>query len=212
MKELNFYSILGVAVPGAFTLFAFSFIFPGLRIVFLSEYMGLGNLGVFLTISYVTGQFVQAFGNLLELLWWKLWNGMPSDWPRSGKHRLLSKQQTALLTQGIDSVLSVKLGDSISSLDTNSWSAITRQVYAAVAGANKAHRVDTFNANYGLNRGMATSLVMIGMVILVAEGKPRYGYGLLALAGSLVFLFRMHRFGKHYARELFVQFIDIARA
>jgi len=212
MKEFNFYSIIGVAVPGAFAIFGMSFLIPQLQSVFLSEDMGLGNLGVFLMISYVAGQFVQAFGNLLEWIWWKSWKGMPSDWPRSGEHRLLSNQQNELLGAAVVSLLSPRPDVPIVSMDAKSWFAITRQVYASVARAGKAERVDKFNANYGLNRGMAASVTMVAVAILVVDGKTHYGWALLALSGSLVFLFRMHRFAKHYAMELYVQFLQVPLA
>lgn len=210
MKQFDFYSTIGVAAPGAFLLFGMSFLIPQLKAVFLSEDMGLGNFGVFLAIAYVVGQFLQAFGNLVEWIWWKLSGGMPSDWPRSGNHSLLSPQQIQALEHKITSVLAIELEGPVTSLDADSWFGITRQAYAAVAQAGQSDRIDRFNANYGLNRGMATSLIIIAIAILFTAQRTQCGWMLLAAAGSVVFLIRMHRFGKYYARELFVQFLQLS--
>jgi len=208
MKEFDFYSIMGVMAPGAFTLFGVSILIPELRHTFLSDDIGVGNLGIFLIIAYVAGQFVQAFGNMFEWIWWKCWRGMPSDWPRSGKHLLLSVKQIDALPDKISTQLHIKLDSAITKIDADSWFGITRQIYAAVSAAERSTRIDRFNANYGLNRGMAVSLVLIAAVILITDIE-QYRWSLLAGVGCIFFAMRMHRFGKHYAREMFVQFLQL---
>jgi len=92
--------------------------------------------------------------------------------------------------------------------------------YVAVATADKVTRIDTFNGIYGLSRNMA------GSFLILAGTALGYGFqhacqhfdgqlwvtalevaGLLLCAG--VMLYRMKRFGKNYARELFLQFLEL---
>jgi predicted RND superfamily exporter protein len=65
--------------------------------------------------------------------------------------------------------------------------------------------VDTFNGNYGLMRGLAAAFVMIFALAIVTS------QGIIALCVlAVLFLlgvYRMHRFGRHYATELFTQFL-----
>ncbi|MBL8809844.1 MAG: hypothetical protein JNM43_06665, partial [Planctomycetaceae bacterium] len=88
------------------------------------------------------------------------------------------------------------------------WYGITRQIYAAVSAAGRAGRVDTFNGNYGLNRGLAASLLTIAILVLFT-GRSNWPYSVGLLLGAIAALYRMHRFARHYARELFVQFLQL---
>jgi hypothetical protein len=80
-----------------------------------------------------------------------------------------------------------------------------REVYAAVADAKRAGRVDTFNGNYGLMRGLAAAILVL-LIAAMAVGKGLLVAGAFAIM-FLLALQRMHRFGKHYAMELFIQFL-----
>ena len=62
----------------------------------------------------------------------------------------------------------------------------------------------TFNGNYGLNRGLAAACVALAMVA-ATQAQWYVVIGFLALA--IVFAYRAYRFGVHYARELYLQFL-----
>ena len=85
--------------------------------------------------------------------------------------------------------------------------AVVREVYTEVAGAGKAGRVDIFNGNYGLMRGLTAALVVTFILAIVA-GKGLTVLGVVA-ALFLLAVHRMHRYGRHYATELFVQYLAI---
>jgi hypothetical protein len=78
-------------------------------------------------------------------------------------------------------------------------------VYAIVSAAGKHARVDTFNGNYGLLRGLAAAFLALTFVALIL-GKGLYVIGALVIL-LLLAIQRMHRFAVHYATELFAQYL-----
>lgn len=212
----NSYELLGIIIPGAALLFGCSFIVPQLSIVFVSEDFGLGNLGLFIIIAFVAGHFIQAFGNLLEALWWFPWGGQPSNWVLGQKQRtgcaktlklIISDVQIDSMLERISSLLAIKSVD-MSAMKKCEWHAISRQLYSAVSNAGTVDRLDRFNAIYGLNRGLCSALLLL-LCLLLFMGLATWQLSLFLLISSFVFLFRMHRFGKLYAREMFIQFIQL---
>jgi hypothetical protein len=78
-----------------------------------------------------------------------------------------------------------------------------------VKKAGQAERIDVFNARYGLFRGLVAGLCVIWVAAIqqhFCQTPPVY-LGYIITIGLA--LFRMQRFGFHYARELFVQFLNI---
>ena len=170
-----------------------------------------GLLGLFSILAYSTGHLVQAVGNLIEAGWWKAWGGMPTDWIRSRKHPLLAPGQVQELEGRVARQLNNDEGFSVSALSGREWYAVTHQVYAAVAGAARASRVDVFNGNYGLHRGLAASF---GLLAILTLGVSLSSWRIAAVLiwGASPALYRMHRFARNYARELFVQFLELPTA
>lgn len=133
--------------------------------------------------------------------------GMPTDWVRNNPTRLLAESQAAVLPKAIAEQL--KLPDvDLRAMSREQWYSITRQISAAVDAAGRGSRIQTLNGNYGLNRGLVAALLVVLVMALIAppaDWAVFVGFGVaigLALA-------RMHRFGKHQARELFVQFLQL---
>lgn len=207
MKHLNYYEIMGVAVPGAafvIILAAASSILPQ---ILSSEDFGIANLGLFAVIAFVAGQFTQAFGNLLENIYWYFAKGMPTDWIRTGKKTLLSNQQIECLKNKLSHDLNIS--GELTQFDKDQWYGITRQIYAKVQNNGDTDNIDRFNAAYGLNRGMATALLMAAILVLFVDIKE-WNIALLCVFVAVVFIYRMQRFGKNYARELFVQYLVVS--
>jgi len=208
MKTFDFYEFTGILVPGAITLVAVLLIYPHVRTTLFSSDLTVGDLGLFVVLAYAIGHLTQAVGNGIELVWWRVWEGMPTDWVRSQKHTLIADAQR----QALQTKLSSKLG-----LQTNidpamsavAWFSITRQIYAEVAAQSRAGRVDIFNGNYGLNRGIASALLVGLVLLLFVHGLVYWQIAVVILVSAGVALYRMHRFGVRYARELFVQFLQL---
>lgn len=207
MKQFDFYEFTGILLPGAIVLTALVLLFPGWGLPTLIKDISVGGLGVFVVLAYAVGHVVQAVGNLIEAVWWKAWGGLPSDWLRTKPSRLLAAQQILALEkrlrerQGLD-------GFDISSAAASDWYAITRQIYADVASAGRSGRIDTFNGNYGLNRGLAAGLLVV-LALLPVPAPADWRVAICILIAEGMTLYRMHRFARHYARELFVQFLQL---
>jgi len=209
MKKFDFYEFAGVLAPGAIVLYGAAQIYPALGLLAKNKEISFGEFGLLLILAYVVGHLIQSFGNLLEWIWWKCADGWPSDWVRTRKRGIIATAQWEVLPTRIRDGLQIKCPDDVSTLSADEWKPITRQVYAAVRKAGRADRVDIFNGNYGMFRGVAAGLIVILMVALMSVKTDRWKlYGAL-LVMALLALIRMHRFGVHYARELFVQFLDM---
>ena len=119
---------------------------------------------------------------------------------------MLSHQQVELVRERLSSRLKIEL-KKIVGLDRKAWWPISRQIYADVARHGKPDRVDTFNGNYGLNRGLASACVLLACI---AATQQSWGSFALLVVLSLVYGYRAYRFGVHYGRELYIQFLTIA--
>jgi hypothetical protein len=201
-RTFDFYEYAGFIIPGTVLVIALVWLFPETRALFSKEGVTLGELGLFVIVAYAAGQLVQAIGNYLEWIWWKLWGGMPSVRVFCGKH--LSADQHKRLLDALGPVL----GDADPCrLPQSERLAIVREIYSEVAAAGKAGRVDIFNGNYGLMRGLAAALVVTFILAIVAAKSMT----ILCVVAVLLLLalHRMHRYGCHYATELFVQYLAI---
>jgi hypothetical protein len=203
VKKFTFYEQVGIVIPGAVLLFGLTYQLPQLRDLLSKDGISVGGLGVFVLLAYAAGHLVAAFGNAIEaVLWW--WHGgMPSDWVTKPPPNILSKEQLDNLVSRVQSRLGVDI-KSFAEIDRRAWWPVARQVYGDVMKNGKPQRIDTFNGNYGLNRGLCASTLALAVVFILAKDWAA-GFGLLAV--STVYLYRARRFGIHYARELYVQFL-----
>ncbi len=205
MNKPTFYEQLGIVIPGSVLLFGLLLLFPD-RLEWVTEHaVSIGQLGIFILLSYAAGQAVAAIGNVGESLLWRIAGGMPSDWVIKSETILISPQQYDLLEAKVRSHLRVTV-TSIRGLEQKVWRPISRQLHAHVARHGKLDRIETFNGNYGLNRGLAASCFLLAVVAAVIS-KWVAVTALLFL--SCIYAYRAYRFGVHYARELYVQFLAI---
>jgi hypothetical protein len=208
MRQFDFYEFTGILVPGATAVAGVLMLVPGLMPMSAVKDFSIGGFGLLVVLAYVAGHLVQAIGNLVEWLWWKAWGGMPTDWVRTTPTNLLAEAQISTLPKAIAEQL--KLADvDIRKTSREQWYSITHQIGAAVDAAGRGSRVQTLNGNYGLNRGLTAALVVVLVVALTAKPADWVVLGGLS-AGIGLALARMHRFGKHQARELFVQFLQLS--
>jgi hypothetical protein len=205
MPKLSSYEFLGVTVPGVILVYGFSLMFPELGLLKTAEKVSFGEVGLMLVLAFVSGQLLQALGNLIEYGWWFI-GGWPSDWVFEKKRGLLSGAQTEDAFRKIAKMLGTATFNPAIA-ESKPWKAITRQIYAAVAKAGNTSRIDVFNRNYGMFRGIAAAVLVTALAGAVGGriGDYRIYIGLLVML--VLALFRMQRFAVLYARELFITFL-----
>ena len=209
MKKFDFYEFAAILVPGAVMTYGLSRIYPEIGLISRDKEVTFGELGLLLILSYAGGHLVQSLGNFIEWIWWKCFSGWPSDWVKNNQQSILASAQAELLPVRIRELLHIKCPDDLSAMTPKDWKPITRQLYAATRKMGRTDRVDIFNGYYGMFRGLTAAILVILIAALtdLQERNWRLLGALTVMAGLA--LLRMHRFGVHYARELFVQFIEI---
>jgi hypothetical protein len=204
MKSFSLYEQVGVIIPGSVLLFGIILLAPDLRSVFDQGGITIGGLGVFVLLAYAVGHGVAAIGNALETLWWWWFDGMPSTWVVGSTPKILRPEQVEMLQERVRDRLEIRDCD-IRKLTSKEWTPIFWQLYRDVL-ANAPGRVEVFNGNYGLNRGLCAALLSLAVVVL-CFWPDRWRAAILCLIGAAIYLWRMHRFGVHFSREVFTGFI-----
>jgi hypothetical protein len=200
---MTFYEQLGIVIPGSVFVFGLLIYFPALQALTGKEGVSVGEFGLFVLLAYAAGHLIAAIANTLEAIFWRCFRGMPSDWVVAEKTTLLSPQQLDQLRLKVRSRLKIKISKLVG-MERKVWWPISRQIYADVARNGKPDRIDTFNGNYGLNRGLASACIALAAIAAF------YNQWLVVLAlgaAAAIYGYRAYRFGVHYARELYLQFL-----
>lgn len=203
MNKMTFYEQVGIVIPGSLLVIGLVLFYPELKPIATKDSMSVGDLGLFVLVAYGAGHLIAAVANLLESAFWRILGGMPSDWVVRDPAGLLSTDQVENLRTKIKTRLNITI-DKMAGYDRKKWWPISRQVYADVAKSGKPDRIDTFNGNYGLNRGLASSCLVLVIVALT------HSHWLTAVGldiAACVYCYRAYRFGVYYARELYLQFL-----
>ena len=130
----------------------------------------------------------------------KPWGGLPSKRVLAG-HYLTAEQRKRLIA----ALMIDPINRDLATASKAEYGGIVREVYAIVSGAGKAARVDTFNGNYGLLRGLAAAFLAL-IIVAVALGEGLHVVAVLVIL-LLLAVQRMHRFAVHYATELYTQYL-----
>lgn len=209
MRKFDFYEFVGILTPGVLVLFGLSRICPAIWLSPIEQKLGFGEFGLLLILAYCAGHLVQAFGNLIEKPYWNCFGGWPSDWVRTGKRHILAQNQKKQLPARIRDVLRITCPTEIHEFSNSDWKALTRQMYVAVRRVGQAERLDIFNGNYSMFRGIAAGLIVL-LIAVSLDGKSHAWPIFMALPALVILaLYRMHRFAVYYSIELFVQFVSI---
>lgn len=207
--KLDFYQIFGVICPGIIIILGISLIYPEVADFWVMN-LTLPGISLFLLIAYISGNLIQAFGNWLESAWWKLFGGMPTDWVIKESETLIPESQKEKLLSHIKDKLDISHPSSLNELSIHEWRNISRLMTTAVKNGKRDERLFIFNSMYGLNRGLAASLVFTTILLIFNRIKTIDPTVLIAIA-TVMALYRMHRFSMNYARELISQFIGLPR-
>lgn len=101
MNKITFYEQAGIVIPGSVFVFGLLFFFPAIQTVLTKDGVSLGDLGIFVLLSYAAGQLIAAIGNIGEIWFWRLFGCMPTDWiTRTSTTLLSSSLWTASIARG----------------------------------------------------------------------------------------------------------------
>jgi hypothetical protein len=213
-KEFDIYDFTGLLAPGTVALLGAMFLIPSLRplsTVLTTKDVSVGELGLFVMVAYVVGQFVQAVGSILEPKYEEITGGKPSLEVLTGKSTLLAQPQIEVLFSIIPKHLGLAADVDTRSLRGRDWLNLVAQMFAVISVAKCAARANLFYANYALFRGLTTSFLALAGISLLQVGpfhQPMWAF----LAAVCVCLLRMRRFSEYYAREVFIQFLQVVNA
>lgn len=201
MNKLSFYEQAGIVIPGAVLVLGLVIIWPDAKEILAKDGFTLGGLGVYLLLAYAAGHMIAAGGNFLESIVWT--RGMPSTWVTRVPPALISKIQIEKLQQQVQSRLGISIS-AIMGMPAKEWEHLFWQLYKDVLNCSPG-RVEIFNGNYGLCRGLAVALSFLALIF--ATKCERWPWSVACIFLAIVSIYRMRRFGIHFAREVYHQFL-----
>jgi hypothetical protein len=194
-KEFSFYEFVGLIVPGCLLLYGTNFIF---KIITQKQYLDFDKVGetlVFLIICYGTGHLIQAVGNIFEKIIWSIYKGMPSSWlvtPNIFNETLFKEPYNQKVKDKVIQKYGVGLQD------------YTSLVYNQLYSTGKTGRIDIFNGNYSLFRGLAVTFLCLSILCCYYFD---WKIAIPSFAPFILCTRRMMRFGKYYATETYTTFL-----
>lgn len=196
MRKLDFYEFTGIFLPGALFLLGLSFEYRSVKEVLMTP--GFLPAAGFVVLSYAAGHIIQVVGNIWEEAWWRVRGGMPTDWLLTKKECYSDRwRRTVLREFGGDQEPSRK-----------EWKDIVREIYGNLRSAGRTERIDIFNGNYGMFRGFCAATLSVMMVTFFwGLPSPKHIFVYCVILGSSTY--RMDRFGRKYAKEMFAQYTSL---
>lgn len=97
---------------------------------------------------------------------------------------------------------------SLNAMSKAQWRKIVTRMDARIRNGGRANRIDVFNRTCGLFRGLATAFLICGIWYWIEKRGPSIE-AVAALTLGVLAVFRIWRYGVHYARCLCLAFIDL---
>jgi hypothetical protein len=197
-REFSFYEFVGILVPSATLLYALQLI---MEHIYHKQFFDLSKLGetfIFILICYGVGHIIQAVGNYFENIIWLIYGGMPTKW-LTQKNRFNKYLFENSLNKKIADMARKQFGDNIEDYG--------RLTYNLLFQKEKTGRIDIFNGNYSLFRGLAVSFLIITGFCLYYLTTP---LSLLPIIPFILATSRMIRFGKYFATETFRTYYNLS--
>ncbi|MDP2209536.1 MAG: hypothetical protein Q8K98_12320 [Bacteroidota bacterium] len=195
-KEFSFYEFVGILVPSVTLLFFTNTILQFALRIPLFDFGKLGDSAIFIVIAYGLGHILHSLGNLFETILWKLFNGIPTHW-LTKKPRFAQTLFDEHETDKVKSKVFVKFGE-VKEKDYG------RLVYSWLFNKNLTARIDIFNGNYSLFRGLTICFLILTVLTALFIS---WQIAVIPVSLAILSLFRMIRFAKYYAREVYRVFL-----
>lgn len=198
-KEFSFYEFVGLLVPGVTLLFCSGLIVQQVYQKTIIDFTTVGESIVFLIMAYGIGHIIQAIGNVFEAIMWLVFGGMPTQWLTKKaclSQDLFDEDQSGEIKEKIFNQFGEKpLKDY--GRDVYNWLSLKEKI--------TEKRIDVFNANYSLFRGLTVTFYALAVIVWI-----HLGWRLMLVPFTLGFLsnFRMFRFAKLYAVEVFRTYLN----
>jgi hypothetical protein len=200
--KFDLYDYVGVIVPGTIVVLTLALLYPALAPT-VQNSISLGDLGIMLILAFLVGHLLQAIGNVWEWIIWKPSGGMPTSWPSKSASTLLTAAQKGRLETKLQS----DFGTGLDALSDGRGP--IREIFVRIRQNGKPDRIEKFNRNYGLMRGAAAGFLVSTLLVLI-NNPAEYQAIALLLGGVGLATYRMVRFGTHYAREVFAEYLNLS--
>lgn len=191
-KELSLYEFAGVLIPSVILLFFTELLIEHSYHLKIIDFSKLGESIIFLAVAYGIGHVLHSIGNLLESALWKILGGMPTNWltrkPKF-KQKLFDEHDIKKIIEKIYKNFGESEGKDYGQL-----------VYADLFAKNMTGRIDIFNANYSMFRGLTVSFAILGISALRLLD---WRFALIPFVLSGLSFYRMVLFAKLYAKEIY---------
>jgi hypothetical protein len=207
MKQFSLYDIVGVLAPGTVIVVGISIIFPSTSGPLIPNDLSGGELGLVVLLSYVVGNIVAGLSNIFERPYWALTGGIHTARARKNDGIIITVSEFEQLQRKLQAVGILNEGEVIQRLEADKWWAITRQIDAFLDSRKLTERLQLFNAQFGMNRGIAMAFLIILAMTLMTFGIRQWKIELLLAGCTAVSIYRMHTFSLHYAQKLFRTFL-----
>lgn len=196
-KEFSFYEFVGILVPAVILLYGGQLIYEHVQQKQIVDFSKIGETAIFVVVCYGVGHIIQALGNIFESILWFIYGGMPTKW-------LTTKNRFGNLL--FDQAQNQKISDKVKQKYGEGLKDYGRLVYNFIFQKEKTARVDIFNGNYSLFRGLAISFLFLSIIC------GYYFDWKVTLVSTVPFVLssmRMIRFAKYYATETFRTFFNL---
>lgn len=197
-REFSFYEFVGILVPSTILLFFTNHILFFAFCIHIFDFNNLGDSIIFIIIAYGIGHVLHSLGNLLEVIFWKIFNGMPTQW-------LTYKPRFASPLFDIDDTIKIRenVWHKFGKSENKDYG---RLVYTWLFNKNRTARIDIFNGNYSLFRGLAVCFILLSLLSAFLVSLQIAAVSIILV---LLSLYRMFRFAKNYACELYRTFLTL---